>query len=226
MNHEFRTPLSIILTSSELLERYHDRISEDQQAKHFGFIRDQISRLANVLDDILTISRAETVGLQLEMDYVNLETICEMAIAELQPILGEHQLVYSAPNGCKTALFDRRLIRQAVKKLVANAVKFSPPGSRIEVDLICQEHDAVIRVHDYGIGIPAADQEHLFDVFYRAQNVDERPGVGLGLAIVKHAARLHGGSVSVESTVGVGTTFALTLPLVEEEARRPSLMLS
>lgn len=226
MNHEFRTPLAVILTSSDLLERYRDRITEEQRVKHFNLIHDQVNHLARVLDDILTISRAETAGLKLETTRIDLEKICNLAIEDLQPILSEHKLVFSAPNGCKVALFDPKLIRQAITKLISNAAKFSPAGSSIEVDLICREQDALIRVQDHGIGIPAEDQAHLFNVFYRAQNVDERPGVGLGLAIVKHAAHLHGGSIAVESTVGVGTTFTLTLPLIEDEALRPSPALS
>jgi PAS domain S-box-containing protein len=222
MNHEFRTPLAIILTSSDLLERYTDRLTDEQREKHFGLIRTQVSHLARVLDDILTISRAETVGLKLETMPVDLENMCRGVIEDLKPALDNHPLTFSVPERCKVALFDPRLIQQAVTNLLSNAIKFSSPDSPIEFDLICGGNEALIRIQDHGIGIPPEDREHLFNVFYRAQNVDERPGVGLGLALVKHAAHLHGGSITVESTVDVGTTFTLKLPLVEDETRRPN----
>ncbi|MEO8607986.1 MAG: ATP-binding protein [Chloroflexota bacterium] len=221
MNHEFRTPLSVIMTSSDLLDRYRDRITEAQRAKHFSLIHEQVNHLAGVLDDILMVSRAETVGLVLETSRIDLESLCKRVIEDSQSSLRDHKLVFSAPNGCKMALFDSKLIRQAITNLISNAVKFSPPDSTIQFDLICREHDAVIRIQDHGIGISAEDQAHLFNVFYRAQNASDKPGVGLGLAIVKHAAHLHGGTIKVESTVGMGTTFTLTLPLVDNEVARP-----
>jgi signal transduction histidine kinase len=213
MTHEFRTPLAVILTSSDLLERYHERITDEQRGKHFTMIREQVDHLARVLNDILTLSRAETVGLELYTTQVNLKDICTRAINQVQAQHGQHTIVFSAEGTCKSALLDMQLIEQAITNLLSNAVKYSPSGSSIYFDLLCQEDQAVMRVRDSGIGIPEADQAHLFNVFYRANNIDETPGLGLGLAIVKHAVTAHGGTISVDSSIGVGTTFTVTLPL-------------
>jgi PAS domain S-box-containing protein len=212
MTHEFRTPLAVILTSSDLLERYQERITEQQRDKHFTMIREQVEHLARVLNDILTLSRAETVGLELQTTQVNLKDICIRAMNQVQMQHKQHTIVFAGEGTCKSALLDVQLIEQALTNLLSNAVKYSPPGS-IYFDLLCQEEQAVIHVRDTGIGIPEADQAHLFDVFYRAYNIDETPGLGLGLAIVKHAVTAHGGTISVESSLGVGTTFTVTLPL-------------
>jgi PAS domain S-box-containing protein len=219
MTHEFRTPLAVILTSSDLLERYRNRITDEQRGKHFTMIHEQVMHLARVLDDILTLSRAETVGLELEVRKVNLKDICAIASEDVKPHLAQHNVVFSAAGDCKNALLDVRLLRQALTNLLSNAAKYSPAGSSIYFDLMCQEDQAIIRIRDLGIGIPEADQVHLFDVFYRAQNIDETPGLGLGLAIVKHAITAHGGTIAVESTIGVGTTFTVMLPLAMEEKK-------
>lgn len=213
MTHEFRTPLAVILTSSDLLERYHERITDEKRGKHFTMIREQVQHLARVLDDILTLSRAETVGLELQTTQVNLKDICTRAMDEVQMQQKQHTIVFSAEGVCKSSLLDVQLIEQALTNLLSNAVKYSPPGSSIYFDLLCQEDQAVMRVRDSGIGIPESDQDHLFNAFFRAQNIDETPGLGLGLAIVKHAVTAHGGTISVESSIGVGTTFTVTLPL-------------
>jgi signal transduction histidine kinase len=105
------------------------------------------------------------------------------------------------------------LLRHILSNLLSNACKYSPPGSEVHFELICQAGQATFVIQDRGIGIPPADLAHLFEPFHRASNVKEIPGTGLGLAIVKRAVDLYGGTIAVDSQVGEGTTFTVTLPI-------------
>jgi chemotaxis family two-component system sensor kinase Cph1 len=108
---------------------------------------------------------------------------------------------------------DEKLLRQIVSNLVSNAIKYSPPESRVEIELDCDTEQAILRVCDHGIGIPESEQAQLFEPFHRASNVGVIAGTGLGLAIVKRAAEAHGGTVTFTSQEAVGTTFTVRLPL-------------
>ena len=108
---------------------------------------------------------------------------------------------------------DERLLRLILNNLLMNAVKYSPDGSQIDLDVACEDDSVVFRVQDRGVGIPERDQAHLFDLFYRGRNVDTTPGTGLGLSIASRAVEAQAGSITFESQVGVGTTFTVILPL-------------
>jgi signal transduction histidine kinase len=119
---------------------------------------------------------------------------------------------FSGTNRRVEASIDRKLLRRAVTNLLTNAIKYSPAGSPVDVELACADGQAVIRVSDRGIGIPEDDLRRLFEPFHRAANVGKIQGTGLGLAIARQAVELHSGTINVESQLGRGTTFILTLP--------------
>jgi signal transduction histidine kinase len=108
---------------------------------------------------------------------------------------------------------DEKLLRYIIGNLLSYAIKYSPQGSQVKFDLACDQQQAILRIQDEGIGIPVKDRQHLFKSFHRGSNVGTISGTGLGLAIVKSSVDLHGGQIAVESEVGVGTTFTVTLPL-------------
>ncbi|HAA31926.1 MAG TPA: hybrid sensor histidine kinase/response regulator, partial [Cyanobacteria bacterium UBA8553] len=122
-------------------------------------------------------------------------------------------IIFSAQGNETQAKLDEKLLRPIITNLLSNAVKFSPKGGTVRFDLICQESQAIFRIQDEGLGIPIEDRERLFESFYRARNANTIQGTGLGLAIVKKCVDLHQGEITVESEVGVGTTFAIALPL-------------
>jgi signal transduction histidine kinase len=115
---------------------------------------------------------------------------------------------------------DEKLLRSILGNLLSNAIKYSPQGSTVQLRLTCQENQAVFQVQDQGIGIPNADKQRLFESFHRASNVGTVSGTGLGLTIVKNCVDLHGGAIDVESEVGRGTTFTVTLPMNPRESKQ------
>jgi signal transduction histidine kinase len=128
----------------------------------------------------------------------------------------QRRIDFSGTNRRVEADVDPKLLRRALNNLLNNAIKYSPDDKPITVSLEVVEGEAVIRISDQGIGIPEDDLRHLFEPFHRAANVGKIQGTGLGLAIARQAIELHGGTIAVDSTVGVGTTFTVRLPLPEK----------
>ncbi|MBD2095235.1 PAS domain S-box protein [Trichocoleus sp. FACHB-591] len=216
VSHEFRNPLSAIVLSSELLERYTQKASEEQKTKYFKRIHAATKRMTELLDEVLIIGRAEAGQLKCQPMPLLLEEFCQELVDELRLSIGQqYQLVFnSTGQGHATeACMDENLLRHILGNLISNAAKYSPANSTIHLNLIYENDLVVFQIQDQGIGIPEEDQQRLFDSFYRATNVGTIPGTGLGLAIVKKCVDAHHGQVEVTSQLNAGTKFTVTLPL-------------
>lgn len=212
VSHEFRTPLAVIQASTDTLKHYMARLSEEKKTEYLDKIQGQIKRLVNMMDDVLALGKAQAVGIQFTAIPLNLETLCHEVVAEIQTTTTEHLIQVSVTGECTEILADGNLLRQMLTNLLSNAVKYSPQGSDIACNLICSDTQVVLSVKDNGIGIPESDLGLLFEDFHRAKNVADIQGTGLGLSIVKQAVEAHGGSIQVESQVGIGTVFTITFP--------------
>ena len=212
-SHEFRTPLASILSSTELLEYYLDKLSFQKRRELFEQIKTSTKRMTSMLDDILTINKAEAGRIELKPVPLDLEKFCTDLVKEMQAIAGEqYQIVWKNTGECTRAIMDEKFLRHILTNLISNAIKYSPQGGCIEVNLSCQNQQAVFQVKDYGIGIPKESFKKLFESFHRANNVGNIQGSGLGLSIVKRMVDLHGGSIEFSSELGRGTTFTVYLP--------------
>jgi signal transduction histidine kinase len=224
VSHEYRTPLTTILSSAELLERYTDRFTEENKLKHYRRIQTSVQVLTQLVNDVLAISKIEAGKQEFQPSQLDLDKLCRELVEELQLTTArQHNLVFTSHNNCPlvapgtasmaSTYMDEKLLRYIIGNLLSNAIKYSPQGSQVKFDLACDQDQAILRIQDEGIGIPVKDQQHLFKSFHRGSNVGTISGTGLGLAIVKSSVDLHGGQIAVESEVGVGTTFTVTLPL-------------
>jgi PAS domain S-box-containing protein len=212
-SHDLRNPLAVIRLTSQTLARFGDQLSQEQHQESFARIRSNVTVMGDLLDGVLTIARGEAGRLELKPEAFDLVAFCETLVEEARLVVGEEQeIIFSHAQACREVMMDPKMVRHIVNNLISNAVKYSPEGGPIVIDLTCNGRQAVLRVQDRGIGIPEADQQRLFDLFYRAGNVGNIGGTGLGLAIIKQAVDLHGGMVEFESAEGVGTTFTVTLP--------------
>lgn len=222
ISHEFRTPLTTILGSTELLKIYGEKWTEDKKLKHFQRIVDSVEHMTKLLNDVVLIDQAKAGQLPFQPAPLNVAAVtCEIA-QELQHSFENHQakqgdtvrtVVVSIQDTNIPANLDEKLLRQILTNLLSNGLKFSPRGGIVRLDLVSQQGQAIFRVQDEGIGIPPEEHEQVFDSFYRASNAGTVQGTGLGLAIAKKCAELQGGQITVESQVGVGTTFTVILPL-------------
>lgn len=211
--HEFRTPLTSIETSAELLYLHYQRMGADQRTERIDNIRRQIDHLVSLIDDMQSLIQAETVGLSYHPVLTDLALLTTTVFEETQANTHDERiLLYTADRTTHFAMADKKLIRLVLVNLLSNAIKYSEADGRVWLNLRTEGEWITIEVRDEGIGIAEADQTRLFEPFFRAHNVDERPGTGLGLAIVRQAVEAHGGSVVVRSAVDMGTVFTVLLP--------------
>ncbi|MBW4520558.1 MAG: GAF domain-containing protein [Scytolyngbya sp. HA4215-MV1] len=214
VSHEFRTPLSSIIMSAELLEKYEQQQTSEKRQIYFKRINRATHRMTQLIEEVLLISQGEQGKLRFQPTPIDLKQFCDELVAEFQTQIGQDEsLVFICEGDLTQAYVDTNLLHHILNNLLSNAIKYSPQGSFVKLELLRQVNSVVLRVKDSGIGIPLADQSHLFEFFHRAKNVSTIPGTGLGLAIVKQCVDLHGGEISVESKVGVGTVFTVKLPI-------------
>ncbi|MDJ0592346.1 MAG: ATP-binding protein [Pleurocapsa sp. MO_226.B13] len=227
-SHEFRTPLASILSSSELLEHYSHKWSEEKKLSHLYRIQNSVKRMTELLNDVLLLGKADAGKLELNPSRFNLFKFCHELVEEIQLTTTTHQINFqvekcsqanvcaqqSDSNKCDLFCMDEKLLRHILTNLLSNAVKYSPESDKVDFSVTCQSRQAIFQVRDFGIGIPPEEQNQLFDSFHRAANVGSIPGTGLGLPIVKRAVDLHGGTISIASQLGFGTTFTVTLPFL------------
>jgi PAS domain S-box-containing protein len=218
-SHEFRTPLTTIMSTTELLEYYEWTKEEELEQLHL--IQDAVKHMLQLLEDLLFIGTADAGQLRFNPSPVILNEFCQELVAEIQqgmslkltPTPAQQALSFVSPDQTFLAYMDRKLLRQLLSNLLVNAIKYSPSGGTIQFELAGQGDEVIFQIQDQGIGIPKEDLPRLFEFFHRGKNVGVIAGTGLGLAIVKKCVDLHGGRISVDSEVGVGTLFKVTLPL-------------
>ncbi len=209
-SHEFRTPLSTILSSVALIGKYPNDARE-QREKHIQRIKSAINNLTNILNDFLSIGKLEEGKIQIDIEEVELADLLVHIKEEMDPTLKTNQkLLMPKVNGIKIKT-DPKILKNAFLNLISNASKYSEPGSPIEVTFSKLRGGCQFAVKDEGYGIPKEEQSNIFDRFYRAANAVNLPGTGLGLNIVKKYIELLQGEVEFVSEVGVGTTFTITL---------------
>lgn len=213
MSHDLKTPLAAIRLASSMLRNYGDRSSPEEKQESYDTIDQQVEHLNELISDVITISRQDFTGAELDRQIIDLETYCRDIIEELQLAYRmKRTLKFKGIDRRIEAFIDIKLMRRALTNLLTNAIKYSPDGKPVLMELAYADCQAIIKVKDHGIGIPETDLPRLFEPFNRASNVGSIQGTGLGLAIAKQAVDLHGGSISVQSVVGKGTTFTITLP--------------
>lgn len=214
ISHEYRTPLTTILSSVELLEYHGSRLKEEKKKQHFKRIQSAVKRMTELVNDALIINDAGTGSLEFTPAPVDVEEVARKLVDEfrLLAVASKHAIAFESQGTPTNAVLDEKLLELILRNLLSNAIKYSPKGGEVRLELVFEPNQFVFRVSDSGIGIPLNEQSQLFNAFFRASNVSTIPGVGLGLAITKECVDLHGGEIFVESEAGVGTTFTVILP--------------
>jgi signal transduction histidine kinase len=212
-SHEFRTPLSAILSSAGLLERYMDLGQLDKCSRHIHRIKSGVDHLNVVLEDFLSLGKIEEGRIQVKMEEVNVGEKLNKVGSEMQELTKPGQHIVISGDTDVVIHSDRALLRNALINLLNNAIKFSDEGADIEMCAERKNGSILIHIKDHGIGIPEEEHKHLFDRFFRASNASNIQGTGLGLYIVKRYVEMINGQLSFDSKSGVGTTFTIQLPV-------------
>jgi PAS domain S-box-containing protein len=215
-SHEFRTPLATIFSSTELIERYWKKQDEVKLYEHTGRIKSAIKYLTGLMDDVLTISKSETKKIIYNTEKCDLVKLCNSIIEEIKALLSEkHHLDIDIQLGGGIYYADEKLIKLILSNLLSNAIKFSADGGRIGFIARTMREEIIFEVSDEGIGIPAEDQKRIFEPFDRGSNIGVIRGTGLGMSIVKRSLDLLGGTIRLESGVGKGTKFVVSIPIIQ-----------
>lgn len=217
VSHDFRTPLSVIVSSGDILIRYHDRLTDERRSEHMMIIRDQARYMTTLLDDVLSLSKARAGHLELSLSQIDMSQFCrglidEISLQQTNDAGKMHHISLSIEGDLSAASMDARVLRRVVMNLLSNAMKYSPQGTEISLRLSRDNENMCVIVHDQGIGVPEKDLPHLFEPFRRASNAISIEGTGLGLAIVNENVKLLGGTINCTSAEGEGATFTVCLP--------------
>ncbi len=221
--HELKTPITSLKGYSQLLGRRCERMGDAQGMQLATRMDQQVNRLTGLIDDLLDINRMEGNRLRLRESDFAFDELVEEVMADIQLTTEQHTLVKEGQTHA-TIRGDRERIGQVLTNLLTNAIKYAPASERIVVRLARDEQSVTASVQDFGPGIPAEQQERVFEPFYRIQGQETTAsGLGLGLTIAANLIARHRGKIWVESEEGAGTTFSFTLPLAPRQADQPAL---
>lgn len=222
-SHEFRTPLTSILSSADLIEAY-TKEPEDKRLRHVGRIRSSVNNMITILNDFLSLSKLEENRVEQRIVSTKLNEFVQELKDELHGLLKEGQTLDCTINSDNGEVFlDRNILKNILYNLLSNAIKYSSEGKPILLKIEEDGETLNIEVTDQGIGIPEEDQQFLFTRFFRAKNVENIQGTGLGLNIVKRYLQLMDGEIDFVSKPGKGTSFFLKIPIrhVEKSSEYP-----
>ena len=217
-SHEFRTPLSTILSSVSLIQKYVEMEQADKSEKHIHRIKGAVNGLTEILNDFLSLGRLEEGKVRANLQTVEVRETLNDVVSELQAIARAGQVIHLDYKGNENFYIDKQMFRNIVINLLANAIKFSGENVPIEVTCKVGDNEMILRIKDHGIGIPEDDQEHLFERFFRGKNASNIQGTGLGLNIVLKYLEMLNAKIDFQSELNVGTTFTLVFPAKYEES--------
>jgi PAS domain S-box-containing protein len=210
-SHEFRTPLTTMMSSLSLVTKYGEQNDKDNQVKHVSKIKTSINNLTDILNDFLSVSKLEEGKVENFPEHINLKAFISEIISEMQTMTIRQKIVHRY-EGYEIACLDKKVLKNILFNLISNAIKFSSEGGIIEISSKVSASSIKILVKDHGIGISEEDQKHLFERFFRAHNATHIQGTGLGLNIVARYVELMNGTINFESIENKGTTFTIIIP--------------
>jgi two-component system sensor kinase FixL len=209
-SHEFRTPLTSIMSSTILIKKYNDLKVYDKEGRQIARIQSSVKQLINILEDFLSMEKLERGIVLAKKDIFDLKIFTQEIVEEFELIRKEKQKIIYGHEGDTSVLLDKKILRNIYLNLISNAIKYSK--THVEIFTSIENSMITISIKDKGIGIPKEEQKHLFTKFFRAKNVTNIQGTGLGLSIVKHYLELLEGNINFTSEVGLGSTFIITFP--------------
>lgn len=218
-SHEFRTPLSTVLSSAALVSKYLQADDQDKRERHINRIKDSVKHMNDLLEDFLSLGKLEEGRVSVSAEDIYIRNFLDETAEEIRTLAKPGQEIAILYSGDDSFSTDPRLLKNILLNLLGNAIKFSPPQSTVQLNAVVSASMLVVAVKDEGIGIAEEDQPYLFSSFYRGRNAVNIPGTGLGLHIVKRYVEMLGGTLQLESSIGKGTSVTVSFPaLLEKES--------
>ncbi len=215
ISHEFRTPLTIISTSTQILDNYRQKLSEFEKQEYFRRILKTVDSMKDLLENVLFIGKSDSNILSFEPTQVLVDDYCKTLIDDFKlSLVKPRQINLIMDTLDSPAVLDPKLLRHILVNLLSNAIKYSHEEKQIDFKVKHSPDEVIFTIKDYGIGIPEDEIDKIFDVFHRARNVGSISGTGLGMSIVLRALELHGGKIELNSKLNEGTTVRIIIPLI------------
>lgn len=211
-SHEFRTPLSAVLSSNSLVEKYAKLGQTEMMQKHISRIKSSVKVMVGIMEEFLSLERLENGQIEIEYSKFNLNKFCEDIVEELQAQAKTGQKIIYSGSGNAEIVTDRKALQHILMNLLSNACKYSGENSEIQFITDVNDYRVQINIHDNGIGIPQPQHEKIFTRFFRARNAVAINGTGLGLYICKRYVELLNGTISFTSEINKGTIFKVEIP--------------
>lgn len=214
VSHEFKTPMTAISMSTQILEEYGEKYSKAEREKHYHRIKEAIKSLNNLMEGALSMSRSEATNIPFHPTLTNIKDFSEKLITNFRSIYPDNKFTLVFPESeMKLFNLDSNLMYHVLENLLSNSIKYSPEKGVITLEVVFNEQKVEFIVKDNGMGIPKEDHDKIFHTFYRGKNVGNISGTGLGLNVVKNLVDLHGGSVFFKSSQTEGTQFHVIIPI-------------
>jgi len=214
--HEFRTPLGLLIGSTDILDRYWDRLTPEKRAEQLELIQNASYQISNLVNSVTVFNLSEIDRHGEPLKLQDIGDLCRSIAAEVETVwCAGHEFIVSIAANCGTAVIDDILFRRVLQNLLSNAFRYTLSNGTVSLDAHREKNMLVLAITDNGIGIPEDEQELIFDAFYRSRNVEGRRGLGLGLSIVREALSQMGGTITVTSSMGNGTTMRVEIPVVD-----------
>ena len=210
-SHELRTPITIVMSSIILIERYNSLGQYDKSNKHIARIKSSVDHFVNILDDFLSLHQLDKGIIQIHKEVFNLEPFIQNIVTDIKGLLKKGQRIHYRHSGSKRLNLDPKILRNIILNLLSNALKYS--NDQINIKSALRTDHLTITIEDQGLGIPEEDQKNLFTSFFRASNVEHIQGTGLGLSIVQRYLELFGGNIQFKSVLGKGSAFTIVIPI-------------
>lgn len=211
-SHEFRTPLTTILSSLALISKYAAAGLHDKEKKHIERIKTTVHGLSELLSDFLSVSKLEEGRVVVNPERFQIKELVAEVIEDMQTVTKQGQILHYGHTGEQDVALDKKVLRHILLNLISNAIKFSPENSEVWIFTVATQSQLSLRVEDSGVGISEKDQEHLYERFFRGQNATHIQGTGLGLNIVSNYLKIMGGTISLNSGLGKGSIFHVQIP--------------
>jgi signal transduction histidine kinase len=213
-SHEFRTPLSTVLSSISLLAKYNTTEDQSKRDKHIDRIKSSVKTLTDILNEFLSLGKIEEGKVEVKSELFDISEFINSITNEMNVLLKPGQEIKFEHSGKNNTYTDSSLLKHVLINLVSNAIKFSPENANITIACKVDNENTTIKITDQGMGIPMADQIHLFERFFRATNATNIQGTGLGLHIVGRYIEILNGTISYESELEKGSTFKIVVPSI------------
>jgi signal transduction histidine kinase len=213
VSHEFRTPLTIIRTSAQLVDKFSEKLSKTEKRDYLDRIMKTVDYMEDLIENVVFIGKTNSEKFKLKPTKIKIKDYCEQLINDIMLSLDKKRVIELIPEGTNNLLFtDGKILRQILTNLISNAIKYSDEKYPIYLTLLCDEDKSYFSVKDKGIGIPENDQKYIFDLFYRGTNVGNIPGNGLGMSVIIASLKMLKGKIEFSSKMGEGTTFKVSIP--------------